>query len=120
MASPKIRDLKLEPSEQQAWGGPSVMSEPPEYPYGLNIELDECSLQKMDVSKLPEVGDMVQIAGYARVTRVSVREGDDYDGDGDSDDGLQRCVGLQLTALGIAPGGPADEQDAAETLYNKE
>lgn len=118
MAQPKIRDLKLEDSEKENWGN-AVMCEPPDYPYGLRLDLDESALQKMAVNKLPQVGDMVQIAGYARVMAVSVRADEDYDGDDDEDDQLDRGISLQITAMGIAPA--AQEDDTSKTLYdNKE
>lgn len=110
---PSIRNLKLEPKERSY---ESIMCEPPDYPYGLELCLDDETLEKLGVGELPEVGEVVTIMGYARV--VSVAESALGD---DEDDGTNKCMRLQITDLSVSEGGPEeDDEEPHDKLYDKE
>lgn len=46
----------------------------PDYPYGLTISLEEDDLEKLDLEDDCEVGDMIDLRAFARVTSVSKRQ----------------------------------------------
>jgi len=45
----------------------------PDYPYGLCISLDETDLENLGIDADFEVGDIIHIAAFARVTSMSSR-----------------------------------------------
>ena len=105
--SDKLHSLKLEKGEYE---GPSMISSP-EYPYGLEICLDECTLEKLGIEELPKVGDMVMISAMAKVCAVSEREM--------RDDEMDRRMSLQITEMGLGAPKKAIEDEAIEKLYRK-
>lgn len=77
-----------------------------DFPFGLSIDLNDESLKKLGMSKLPQVGDELIVAGIGRVTSVSER----------SDSNRKtRNVSIQLEQLDVGPlkvGGPKTAEDA--------
>jgi len=69
------------------------------YPYGTRINLDQDSLDKLGIMKLPTVGDKIMIEGKCEV--ISVRQ---------SEDG--KSVELQITDMDLENDG--DEIDEGE------
>ena len=62
-----------------------------QYPYGLQIRLENEDLAKLGMKTLPQVGDEMYGSFMAEVTMV--RQEDDGDG-------LERCISLQIKQLG--------------------
>lgn len=82
---------------------PSSMIDEPLYPWGLSINLDEDSLEKLDL-ELPKVGKKFTLVAAVEVTSVSSNA---------SKGGESQSVGLQITDMCLeAPG-------AAATLYKE-
>lgn len=52
---------------------PSVADQP-DYPYGLSISLSHDDLAKLDLEDDCEVGDMIDLRAFAKVTSCSKRE----------------------------------------------
>lgn len=73
---------------------------PPEYPWGLQIRLENDELSKLGVKELPSIGDEFPFDVVARVTSVSENV---Y-----SDGRHERCVSLQICQMG------SDEDDGAK------
>jgi len=73
----------------------------PEYPYGLEISLDNCSLKTMDLSNL-DLSKPLEIRGYGKVTRANVDFNDQRHGPKDGPDKMERHISIQITDLGIA------------------
>lgn len=109
MDTAKLISLKLDEGDAEESCGP-CMIEKPEYPYGLEICLDEKSLQKLGIEKLPACGDMLEVSALAKVCAVSEREF--------SDEKSDRRVSLQITAMAVKPAQV--NEDAAEKLYGKD
>lgn len=70
----------------------------PTYPYGLTISLDNETLEKLGIDgDLPSVGEMIHIAGMAKVTCASETERT-TEGDGKE---TCRRIELQLTHMAV-------------------
>ena len=78
----------------------------PRYPYGLSINLDNDSLEKLGMDKLPEVGVVLTLTAKVKVTSASVNE---------YENNKERNVGLQITDMDL--GKAKVEKDTAEELY---
>lgn len=99
-----MKDMKMSPMERVETA-PTVLDEA-EYPYGLRISLDEQSLQKINFTTLPGIGDTMIITARVKVTDVSANE---------TDDGVRRSVGLQITDLEFGPDNEDKNEEGATT-----
>jgi hypothetical protein len=79
----------------------------PEYPYGLQIGLDNESLDKLGLSTLPEVGAEVDITARAVVQTVRV---ENY-----QNGKTERRVDLQITDLDVQTG----DGSSAQRMYSE-
>lgn len=82
-----------------------------DYPWGLRISLNGDALKKLGAD-LPSVGDMMNIAGMAKVVGVSTREsegGESYS-----------HIDLQITDFGMESSDALAPKTAAATLYGSE
>lgn len=102
----KLHSMKMTSSEAKAQSTPAEV-DAPRYPWGLAITLDQDSLDKLDMTGLPDVGEEYLIGGCVKVTSVSSNE---HEG------GKHKSVSLQITELGLAP--KPKGKDAADTLYD--
>lgn len=66
----KLRDMKRTPADKAEERVEREIMEVPDYPFGLNLHLDEDSLEKLDI-ELPDVGDTFFVVAVARVRSVS-------------------------------------------------
>lgn len=105
----KLVDMKLDPKERKKEA--ELTWEPPLYPYGLSISLDDEALEKLAMSDLPDVGDTMTLTARVCVTSVSASE---------NGVGARRNVSLQIEALGLSDEVDSDdEDDPADKLYKK-
>jgi hypothetical protein len=83
----------------------------PKYPYGLELSLNEESLQKLGLTQLPAVGTKMRITAECTVSRTSA-----YQSQGGEP---EQNVSLQITSMdvGTTEGGDDQEPDIAELLY---
>ena len=105
----ELKSMKLDKSEKETYAKEGIVSDRPEYPWGLSIRLDNDALKKVGIVALPAVGEKMQL--MARVEVVSVSQRDSKDGEKHKD------VQLQITDMALA----ADEQkkEHSETLYGQ-
>ena len=104
-----MKDMSLSPDEaKETMLGytEADVKDAPKYPYGLNLDLNDETLKKLGITKLPAVGDAVSITAIAKVTRISAYE---------EQGGSEQCLGLQITDMEISIGGQSS--DAANKLY---
>lgn len=76
----------------------------PKYPYGLCLYLDDTTLKKLGIDKLPEVGTVLNVAAKAMVVSIGMNQ--QHDGDKET-----RCE-LQITDMAL--GAPTVD---ATSLY---
>ena len=72
------------------------------YPYGLCIRLGTDELEKLDIQGGFEVGDIIDLRCFAKVTSVSMNE---------TADGVSRCMELQITHLAVENENTEDGAD---------
>jgi hypothetical protein len=105
----KMADMKRSKADKKADSVVSAVPtgeyEGPDYPYGLCINLEKDSLEKLGLSKLPEVGEEMIIQAQVKVTRVSASADQKNEHKG---------VELQIVKMGISGG---EEKSAAEKIY---
>lgn len=101
-----MKNMKMSKEEAKEYGyNGSIAMDAPQYPYGLRIDLDDQSLEKLGIDKLPEVGSTMMIV--ARVEVQSVSSNKDYKGE------PEQRLGLQITDMELA----ADKPDKAKEIY---
>src|SRR3972149_1905604 len=87
----KLTDMKLPKTKQKETVSPVVSKQ--EYPWGLQINLDDAALTKLGIKELPEVGIECMLHGTGKVTRVSQSASERDKG--------SRNVEIQLTKLAL-------------------
>jgi hypothetical protein len=114
MSKIKMASMRMEPAknEQVAEKAPSE-GDRPAYPWGLSVHLDDQSLSKLGLDRLPQVGKPVMIHALADVTNVSEQERVGADGKKE----INRAVALQITNMGM--GHYEEPKEATEVLYGK-
>lgn len=64
-----LKSMKLTPSEAKQES--EISDDRPEFPFGLSLRLDNESLGKLGMDKLPEVGSELELVAKVEVTEVS-------------------------------------------------
>lgn len=102
--------METSPQEAQEYANPTA-AEAPKYPWGLEICLNDDSLDKLGVKALPAVGTEVTIVAKATVsgTRENATEGE----------GTRASMDLQITDMQIDGLDKDLFNRAAEMLYGK-
>jgi hypothetical protein len=75
MAWSKLIDMELTDEDKIDEAIPSVGARP-DYPFGLRICLTHKELAKLGLEPDCEVGDMIDLRAFARVTSVSITQAD--------------------------------------------
>lgn len=101
--------MKMAAEERGEYTGQAIEVKEPVYPYGLSIDLDDGSMEKLGITALPKVGTEMMITAKVVVKSVSSNQ---YEG---SDAESRMC--LQITDMEI--GGENKKQDKAESLYGE-
>lgn len=102
--------MKMSPEEAQEQYGSSPVSEAPQYPYGLQIQLDEEALAKLGLPVLPQVGEKMIITARVEVTSVSQYE--------NQMSGKEKNVSLQITDMEL--GADKEDQSAENAIYGSQ
>lgn len=104
----KLVNMKISKAEQEKRSEPStIATERPMYPWGLNLNLDNDTLEKLGIDGLPKVGESYAIIATASVSSVSSSE---------SEGGAHRSLSLQITDLCLEDG---KAKDIAKKLYKE-
>jgi hypothetical protein len=103
----KMKSMKLSKSES---GSNEVAMSSPEmkYPYGLRLELNDETMKKLGLEKLPEVGEVLELNAKVIVERVSQNE--------TKDGGKRQDMSLQITDMELCE---CDEKDDDNEDDNK-
>ena len=95
-------------SKKQSDEGAAISSpKGPQFPYGLQISLNEDSLKKLGFDELPAVGTEMIVVGVGKVTRASENR---------SQDGIHRDVSIQLERIEIEPLDDGSDHTAVEAV----
>jgi hypothetical protein len=100
-------NMKMSGEERGEYTGQPVEMKEPSYPYGLSIDLDDGSMEKLGITALPKVGTEMMIMAKVVVKSVSSNQ---YEG---SDAESRMC--LQITDMEIS--GEDKKEDKATALY---
>lgn len=92
----KMVDMKMDKQEKKDMNGPQVVGtsapDGPDYPYGLEVSLEDPALKKMGVDmSMHKVGDEVVLHAKCKITRMSQSETNGGD--------KNRTMGLQITDM---------------------
>jgi hypothetical protein len=111
----KLKSMKLDKSDrEETKAGPIDASDQPAYPWGLQVRLDEQSLDKLGLDTLPKVDGELMLIAKVRVVAVSSNE---HSKGGEGKTHKHKSVELQITAMALDD-VPA-EKDASDELYAK-
>lgn len=111
----KLTSMKIDAAKlkERAAPAPSVIDQPI-YPYGLQVRLDEDSLDALGMTSLPKVDTYMQLTAHVCVTSVSSNEHKSTDDKGGH---KHRSVELQIEAMALEPAPKEDK--TSEKLYDK-
>jgi hypothetical protein len=106
----KLVDMKLDPKEQKKEA--DLAYDPPAYPWGLSISLDDEALEKLGMTELPDVGDTMTLTARVCCTSVSASA---------NENGQRRSVSFQIEALALSDAVESDDEkkDPTDALYTK-
>src|SRR4051812_47370855 len=85
-------DMKNTKAEAKKEADPGAF-DPPAYPWGLSVNLDDVSLEKLGLKSLPEIGAEMMLTA-----RVEVSSRSEYDS---SRGGKSRSLCLQITDMAL-------------------
>ena len=104
-------NMKMSSEERGEYGQPVEVKEP-SYPYGLSIDLDDGSMEKLGITALPKVGAEMMITAKCVVKSVSSNQ---YEG---SDAESRVC--LQITDMSVGQTEGATNENRASMLYGNQ
>lgn len=100
-------NMKMSKEEAKEYTEPQP-SDAPQYPYGLSIDLDDDSLEKLGITELPKVGAEMMITARVVVTSTS-----SYDTQGGEPE-ARVCLQITDMELAGAPTGAAAVYSASK------
>jgi len=104
-------NMKMSSEERGEYSTANQIQEP-SYPYGLSIDLDDGSMEKLGITALPKVGSEMMITAKVVVKSVSSNQ---YEG---SDAESRMC--LQITDMEIGQTEKATNEGRATSLYSSQ
>lgn len=95
-----LKSMELDDEAKSETIMPIAMSDRPDYPYGLMLSLCDAEIEKLGIDPAAlSVGGVIHIEAMAKVTSVSIRDGED---------GASSRVELQITDMGVL--GPSEQK----------
>lgn len=105
MAEPKMADMKMSKAEKKSSDCcMPVTGNGPDYPWGLELSLDEPALKKLGIKALPDAGAECNIVAVGKVVNVSQSATAGKEG--------QRNLRIQITKLNVE----LESDEAAQVL----
>jgi len=104
----KLVSLKLTPKEATEYSDPTPANAP-EYSYGTKICLCADDIEKLGITEMPAVGQVMTIEARVEVCAVSA-----YENQG----GADRNISLQITDMAITSG--SGDKSVAKKLFDKQ
>ena len=106
----ELVSMKLSEKETKAMAEPSLVGgekDAPRYPWGLSLNLDDDTLDKLKLSPLPKVGEKRLLIAQVEVTSVSSNQGPGKE--------KRESVALQITECCLEPA--TQRQAVEDALY---
>lgn len=100
MALTSVKNTKADKKRDR---GEAAISSHDDFPYGLSITLEDSTLKKLGITKLPQVGDDMKIAAVGSVTSVNEHQ---------STRRKNRSVSIQIERLDVQPTKKPTAEDA--------
>lgn len=111
MAEHRMVSMRLSKDEAMEKTEPSL-ADKPEFPFGLQVHLDQDSLSKLGIEELPEVGSKMRLNAIVEVSGVSQHE--------TQNDKVRRHVDLQITDMELLKNGDdKEDREASEVLFGR-
>lgn len=108
--SEKLVSMKLTKSERKEMASPAETAyDGPEYPYGLQVNLDDDTIEKLGLA-MPKVGGELTLTACVRVTSVASSEHERGS--------KNRSVSLQITDMAIEK-KPKSRDEKVAGLYER-
>ena len=104
----EMKSMELPKSEMKETAIAQPENSGPRYPWGLNLRLENAVIDKLGMTELPAVGDVVMIVAKAKIESVSVNE--------NSEKEKNKSVGVQITEMAIEP---EKKIDIEKSMYGK-
>lgn len=101
----EMKSMKLSKKAATEMSTPEKM-DAPQYPWGLNLSLNDESMKKLAMKTLPEVGKKMMLMAVVEVVRVS---------ENSTQDGKRQEMSIQITDMALE--SYAEKKDAASNLY---
>lgn len=105
----EMKSMKLTKSEATDAMPTEAKQDAPAYPWGLRLELNDESMKKLGMEKLPEVGATLTLHAKVKVERVS--QNDSAEG------GKRQDMSLQITDMDLGE-SEKEEKPTEQKLYN--
>ena len=105
----KLVSMKLEKRDAAKYAEPSIASDSPAYPWGLNLTLDNETLEKLKLEALPEAGEQLLLVAKVKVTGTSSNDS--------AEGGKRQTINLQITDMCLEDAG--EKVEASEKLYRE-
>lgn len=86
-------NMKMDQEEMDEYGSSTMVSDAPEYPYGLKLDLDSEALKKLGINQLPAVGQKYSLMANVEVCCTSQYESQDA--------GMKSSMSLQITDMAL-------------------
>uniref|UniRef100_A0A6M3XM12 Uncharacterized protein n=1 Tax=viral metagenome TaxID=1070528 RepID=A0A6M3XM12_9ZZZZ len=100
----ELKSMKLTAKQAKTMDSPSAVSpSKPKYPWGLSISLEKEALDKLGIEISDfDVGEIVSIAAKARITRITISDGTDYQ---------ERSMNIQIEKMALNQGESKEDLD---------
>lgn len=99
-----MKSMMMSKSEAKKQSEPAMAEDKPQYPYGLKLNLDDETLKRLGMDKMPEMGK-----GFLLCAKVTVMDMHESKSDG----GNYRSLGLQITDMSLE----AKKESLEKRLY---
>lgn len=104
----EMKDMKLSPKEQKELSEPTSMVDKPEYPWGLQLSINDEEYEKL-FSSPPQIGEVFMVQAKAKVTGINLSNREDGED--------RKNVQLQIIEMGLEKEAP--KKEASEAMYGK-
>lgn len=96
-----MKDMSLSIQEKKEQAEPTMITDQADYPYGLRIDLDPKSVEKLGLESIPKLNDTMTLVAKVEVVNISSQKGED--------DIRKPSITLQITDMSLEAGAKKEE-----------